>query len=107
MMPYTQGVALGWHVARRWRCKPAAAVVLALIAIRAAQLIDADPRALAMFVALGCSLTFITPTSHPVNVFVMGPGGYQPVDYLRVGLPLTVILMIVIVAVLPVVFGMT
>jgi di/tricarboxylate transporter len=82
------------------------AVVLAPIAISAAPLVGADPRAMAMFVALGSSLVFITPTAHPVNVFVMGPGGYSAGDYPRVGLPLTLLLFLVIVLVVPLVFGM-
>jgi di/tricarboxylate transporter len=73
------------------------AVVLAPIAIAAAQAINSDPRAMAMFVAMGSSLTFITPTAHPVNVFVMGAGGYTAGDYPRVGLPLTLILAILVI----------
>ncbi|MCL5998790.1 MAG: SLC13 family permease [Chloroflexi bacterium] len=80
------------------------AVVLAPIAISAAQIVGADPRAMAMFVAMGSSLVYITPTAHPVNVFVMGPGGYSASDYPRVGLPLTVLLFIVIMIVVPLVF---
>ncbi|PJF47456.1 MAG: SLC13 family permease [Chloroflexi bacterium] len=74
------------------------AVVLAPIAISTAQAIGSDPRAMAMFVALGCSLTFITPSAHPVNTFVMGAGGYQASDYPRVGVPLTLICVILIIA---------
>jgi di/tricarboxylate transporter len=74
-----------------------AAVVLAPIAISAAQAVGSDPRAMAMFVALGSSLTFITLTAHPVNVFVMGAGAYAAGDYPRVGLPLTMILVPLIV----------
>ncbi len=73
------------------------AVVLAPIAISAAQSIGSDPRAMAMFVALGCSLTFITPSAHPVNTFVMGAGGYTASDYPRVGVPLTLICIALIV----------
>jgi di/tricarboxylate transporter len=59
---------------------------------------------MAMFVALGSSLVFITPTAHPVNVFVMGPGGYAASDYPRVGLPLTIILFAIIMIVVPLAF---
>lgn len=74
------------------------AVVLAPIAISTAQAIGSDPRAMAMFVALGCSLTFITPSAHPVNTFVMGAGGYMASDYPRVGAPLTLICTMLIIA---------
>ena len=77
------------------------AVVLAPLAVAAAQGIGADPRALAMATALGCSVAFLTPTSHPVNVFVMGAGGYRFRDFLRVGLPLTVLEAVVVVVLLP------
>jgi di/tricarboxylate transporter len=70
----------------------ATAVVLAPIAIAAAQTLNADPRAVSMAVAIGCSNAFLTPFGHPSNVLVMGPGGYLPGDYGRVGLPLILIL---------------
>ena len=72
----------------------AAAVVTVLtpIAIHAAQWMGADPRAMTMGVVLAASMTFLTPFGHPVNVLVMGPGGYQVRDYLKVGLPMTALL---------------
>jgi di/tricarboxylate transporter len=70
----------------------ATAVVLAPIAIAAAQTLNADPRAVSMAVAIACSNAFLTPFGHPSNVLVMGPGGYTPRDYARVGLPLILIL---------------
>jgi di/tricarboxylate transporter len=66
-----------------------AAVLFAPIAIYAAAPLGADPRAMAMAVALGCSLAFLTPFGHPVNLLVMGPGGYSMRDYWRLGAPLT------------------
>lgn len=80
---------------------PAVAAILAPIAIQMAYVSGADPRALAMAVTLGTSVAFITPLGHPVNVLVMGPGGYKFRDYAKVGLPLTVILFIVMLIFLP------
>jgi len=80
------------------------AVVLAPIAISAARALNSDPRAMAMFVALGCSLTFITPSAHPVNTFVMGAGGYTAGDYPRVGTPLALICIVLIVVLVAVVW---
>jgi di/tricarboxylate transporter len=74
----------------------ATAVVLAPIAIAAAQSVGADPRGLALAVALGCSTAFLTPISHPANMLVMGPGGYTFKDYSRVGLPLTALMFVVL-----------
>ena len=67
----------------------ATAVVLTPIAIAAARSLGADPRGLALAVAMGCSTAFLTPFSHATNLLVMGPGGYKFKDYSRVGLPLT------------------
>ena len=43
----------------------------------------------------------MTPISHPANVLVMGPGGYRFVDYIKVGVPLTILVLIVTLLVLP------
>ena len=67
------------------------AVVLAPVAIAVAEIAGADPRAMAMAVAVGCSLAFLTPLGHPANLLVMGPGGYTLRDYLRLGAPLTLL----------------
>jgi di/tricarboxylate transporter len=80
-------------------------VVLAPVAIAAAQSIGADPRGLAMAVAMGASTAFLSPLSHSVNLLVMGPGGYTFKDYARVGLPLTVLMFVVLLIGLPVLWG--
>ncbi len=80
------------------------AVIFAPIAINAALQMGSDPRAFAMAVALGTSMAFLTPTAHPVNVLMMGPGGYTPRDFTKVGTGLTVVLFVVVVVVLPVVW---
>lgn len=77
------------------------AVVLAPIAIAAAQHLGSDPRGFAMAVALGTSMGFLTPVSHPVNILVMGPGGYTFRDFAKVGWPLTVLLFVVVLICLP------
>lgn len=79
----------------------AVASVVAPMAIQAAQRLGVDPRALAMGVALGTSMAFATPLGHPVNVLVMGPGGYRFRDYLRVGLPLALLLLALVLLLLP------
>lgn len=85
----------------------AVATVMAPIAIETAQNIGVDPRSLAMGVALATSMAFLTPLGHPVNVLVMGPGGYRFHDYFKVGLPLTVLLTILIISLLPRVWSLT
>ncbi len=71
-------------------------ILLSPVALSLADASGADPRGMAMAVALGCSLAFLTPVAHPVNTLVMGSGGYRPRDYVRVGAPLTALTFIVI-----------
>ncbi len=56
-----------------------------------------DPRSLVLVVALASSVAFSTPIAHQSNLLVMGPGDYRFSDYLRVGLPLSVVAFVVIV----------
>jgi len=80
----------------------AVSAVIAPIAIQAAVQIGVDPRAMAMGVALATSMAFVTPLGHPVNILMLGPGGYHFRDFFKVGLPLTILLFIVILFLLPV-----
>lgn len=85
---------------------PIAPIIVIPLALKAAQLTGINPHPLAMAVALGCSLAFIIPVSHPVNVMVMNPGGYQFKDFLRVGFPLTIISFLVILFTISKVWGL-
>jgi len=85
----------------------AVSAVLAPIAIQAAQQVGADPRAMSMGVALATSMAFITPLGHPVNILMMGPGGYRFRDFFKVGLPLTALLFIVVLVTLPIFWPLT
>ncbi len=80
---------------------PAVAVLLAPIALNTANDLGMSPYALMMTVALAASASFLSPVSHPANVLIMGPGGYRFTDYIRVGLPLTVVVLVVTLLVLP------
>ncbi len=84
-------------------------VVLAPIAIAAAEHIGlgvAGVRGVAMAVALGCSTAFLTPMSHSVNLLVMGPGAYRFNDYRKLGIPLTIVLLVVLLAGLALIWGL-
>jgi di/tricarboxylate transporter len=70
----------------------AAPIVLAPIGLAIAKATGTDPRMTLMAIALGCSLAFPTPIGHPVNVIVMGSGGYTFKDFFRTGWLLTLIL---------------
>ena len=54
-----------------------------------------------MAVAIAASASFTSPISHPANLLVMGPGGYRFSDYVRVGVPLTALLFVVVLVLLP------
>ena len=82
----------------------AVAVMMGPIAIKVAEQSNINPRSLVMGVALATSMAFITPLGHPVNVLVMSPGGYNFRDFMKIGLPLTVILFLVVMIVLPLVW---
>ncbi len=80
---------------------PAVATIITPIAISAARQVGADPRAFGMDVALATSMAFLTPLGHPVNVLVMGPGGYRFSDFFKVGWPLSLLLLAIILGLLP------
>jgi len=81
---------------------PVVAAIVGPTAIHVAQHMNADPRAMAMGVALATSMAFITPLGHPVNVLVMSPGGYAFRDFVKVGLPLTAISFAVVMLLMPI-----
>jgi di/tricarboxylate transporter len=77
-------------------------VLMAPIAINTAMDLQLSPYALMMVVAIAASASFLSPVGHPSNILVMGPGGYRFVDYIKVGLPLTVIVLIITLLALPI-----
>ena len=78
------------------------AAVIAPVAINVAKQAGINQRSLVMGVAIATSMAFITPLGHAVNLLVMSPGGYKFRDFVKVGLPLTVILFIVAMIFLPI-----
>jgi len=80
----------------------AVATLIAPIAIITALRLGLNPRSMAMGIALAASMAFITPLGHPVNMLVMGLGGYRFRDYIKVGLPLTLLLFAVMMILLPI-----
>jgi len=79
----------------------ATALLMAPIAIAAAQQVDASPYPFAMTVAVAASAAFATPVSSPVNTLVLAPGGYRFIDFVRVGGPLLLAIMILTLLVTP------
>jgi di/tricarboxylate transporter len=79
----------------------ATAVLMAPVAIALAKELHASPYPLAMIVALAASTAFMTPVSSPVNTLVVGPGNYTFGDFVRVGVPFSVVVLIVCVVLVP------
>ena len=75
----------------------ATAVLIAPVAIEAAKALHVSPHAFAMTVSIACCAAFVTPVSSPVNILVMEPAGYSFGDYVKVGLPLLLLTMLVTV----------
>jgi len=67
------------------------ALLVGPIALAVAEAVGVEPRAMAVAVAIGASAAFLTPMAHPVNAMMMGPGGYRPVHFARVGIGLIVV----------------
>jgi di/tricarboxylate transporter len=73
-----------------------ATVLLVPLAMNMAAGIGADPRIAALVVAIAASNSFILPT-HQVNALIMNPGGYRTLDYVRAGLGLTILYLLVMI----------
>ncbi|AKC85624.1 SLC13 family permease [Pseudoxanthomonas suwonensis] len=84
----------------------AIAVLMAPVALAVAQYLGMSPYPFAMTVALAASAAFMTPVSSPVNALVVGPGGYSFGDFVKVGTPLAVLTLLLVVLLVPIVFGM-
>ena len=83
------------------------AVLMSQIALSSAGDLGLSPHALLMVVAVGSSAAFMSPVGHPVNLLVMGVGGYRFTDYTRVGLPLVLLLLLIVVFILPLIWPLS
>lgn len=82
----------------------ATAVLLTPIAMNAGVQMGIDPTPFLFAVSVSASMCFASPFSTPPNALVMGPGHYTFMDYIKVGLPLQIIMGIIMVLVLPLIF---
>ncbi|MBT8040697.1 MAG: SLC13 family permease [Xanthomonadales bacterium] len=80
-----------------------ATTILVPIAVSIALATGASPTMYALIVALSTSNAFILPT-HQVNALIMGPGGYRVADFIRVGTPMSVIFIVVMLTMVNLVF---
>jgi len=82
----------------------ATTVLVAPIALGAAKILGVSPYPLLMTVAMAASTAFATPVASPVNTLVLGPGGYRFNDFVKVGLPLIFLSMLVTLLAVPILF---
>ena len=79
----------------------AAAVLMFPIALEAALAMGVEPKPLIMAVAFAAATTLFTPWGYPTNLMVYGPGGYRSTDFMRVGIPLSILLAILAAVLIP------
>jgi di/tricarboxylate transporter len=82
----------------------ATTVLIAPIATGVAVSMGVSPYPLVMMVAIAASTSFSTPVASPVNMLIMGPGGYRFADFAKVGVPLQIIILFVALFILPILF---
>jgi len=82
---------------------PTAALVVLMspIVLSAMSDMGLQPETAMMAIAMAASASFTSPISHPANILVMGPGGYRFVDYIKVGVPLTLVVFVTVMVLLP------
>jgi len=81
-----------------------AVIILAPVTLQIAAQAELSVLTLFMGIALGASAAFMTPFSHKAHLLVMGAGGYKASDYVKVGIPLTILALGIIVLLVPAVF---
>jgi di/tricarboxylate transporter len=74
---------------------------MAPVALAVAAEAKASPYPFAMIVALAASTAFMTPVSSPVNTLVVTPGNYTFGDFIRIGVPFSLIVLVVSVVLVP------
>ena len=79
----------------------AVAALLTPLAITIAQTLEIDPRPLVVAVMFAASASFSTPIGYQTNTYIYGAGGYKFTDFTKVGVPLTVILWITSIFLIP------
>ena len=85
----------------------ATTVLVAPVALQAAIALGVSPYALLMTIAIAASSAFVTPVASPVNTLVLSAGGYRFMDFVRVGLPLQILMLLGTLLVVPLFFPLS
>jgi di/tricarboxylate transporter len=102
--PATQLIAvlfLASNLASQFLPMSVVAVLVSSIVVNSGATLAASPQAMLITIALGAGLPLLSPLGHPAHLLVMGPGGYRFTDYIKAGLPLTLLLLLVTVVAVP------
>jgi di/tricarboxylate transporter len=96
------GLFILTNVASQFMPNAVVTVLMAPVALTTAADLDVSPYAFMMVVAIAASASFMSPVGHPANGLVMGPGGYRFTDYVKIGIPLTIVVLLVTLLILPI-----
>ncbi|MYL00562.1 MAG: SLC13 family permease [Gammaproteobacteria bacterium] len=83
---------------------PTAALVVLMspVVLSASASLGIAPTTAMMAMAMAASASFTSPISHPANILIMGPGNYRFKDYIRAGIPLTLLVFVIVMLLLPI-----
>jgi di/tricarboxylate transporter len=98
------GIVLGTVALTGLVTNNAAALLMFPIALSTAQQAGLDPRGFAVAIAVAASVDFLTPIGYQTNTMVYGPGGYRFGDYARLGAPLTTMVVLTLLVLIPIVW---
>jgi len=96
------GVIIATVILKELVTNNAAALMILPLALATAAELGLNPRTFALGVAVAAATPFLTPIGYQTNLMVYGPGGYRFTDYLRLGIPLTVIVVVMLLIGLPI-----
>ena len=98
------GVVLATIALTEFVTNNAAALLMFPIGVSSAAAAGIDPRGMAVTVAIAASASFLTPLGYQTNTMVYGPGGYKVSDYVKVGSPITLVVIVILTVMIPVLY---
>lgn len=96
------GVVVATVIIKELITNKAAVLLIMPVALSSGAALGLEPRGIAVAIAIAAGASFLTPIGAPTNTMVYGPGGYRFTDYLRLGVPLTVVAVVGIMILVPV-----